>query len=168
MSNTGEFVICQNCGTRNDEGAFCVNCGAALPISMNQTPAYQPTYAAPPSTPLYKPEPPVVQQTVIAPITSIKGFNSKWDYTPIKPWGYFGFNLLFGLPVIGLIFLLIFALGGTKKINLRNYARSFFCGLVLVAVIIILLLIFWSTIMNLLGVPFIPFGDIFKFEFNIH
>ncbi len=65
----------------------------------------------------------------------IAGYNPKWDYTPIGMWGYFFYNILFAIPLIGQIFLLIYALGGTKKINLRNYARSFFCMIIILAVI---------------------------------
>ena len=30
-------------------------------------------------------------------------------YTPISMWGYFGYNILFGLPIIGFIILIVFA-----------------------------------------------------------
>ena len=54
-------------------------------------------------------------------------------------WGYFGYQILFAIPLIGFIFLLIYALGGTSNINLRNFARSYFCALIIVLVIIIFL-----------------------------
>ena len=57
------------------------------------------------------------------------------SYRPISAWGYFGYNLLFSIPIIGFILLLVFALGGTANINLRNYARSFFCGLLLILIV---------------------------------
>jgi len=62
------------------------------------------------------------------------------EYQPISAWGYFGWNLLFGVPLVGFIVLVVFALGGTKNINLRNYARSFFCVMLLVLIITIILL----------------------------
>ena len=49
------------------------------------------------------------------------------EYMPISPWGYFGYQLLFMIPFIGLVFVVIFSLGGTRNINLRNYARSQLC-----------------------------------------
>ena len=65
------------------------------------------------------------------------------EYKPISMWGYFGYNILFSLPLIGLILLLIFSFGGTRNINLKNYARSFFCYLILIVIIVgILVLIF--------------------------
>lgn len=65
------------------------------------------------------------------------------EYQPISVWGYFGYSLLFGVPCVGFIFLVVFALGGTKNINLKNWARSYFC-LLLIGLII-------SIIFTLLG-----------------
>ena len=60
-------------------------------------------------------------------------------YTPISMWGYFGYNILFGLPIIGFIILIIFALGH-HNVNVRNYARSFFCGFILTMILVLILL----------------------------
>lgn len=57
------------------------------------------------------------------------------DYTPISMWGYFGYNILFWIPFIGFILVLVFAFGGTRNINLRNYARSQFCSLILAVIL---------------------------------
>ena len=56
---------------------------------------------------------------------------------PISMWGYFGYQILFSIPIIGFIFILIYSFGGTNNINLRNYARSYFCTLILVAILIL-------------------------------
>ena len=48
-------------------------------------------------------------------------------YKPISAWGYVGYQLLFSIPLIGFIFVLVFALGGTNNENLKNYSRSYFC-----------------------------------------
>ena len=61
------------------------------------------------------------------------------EYKPISAWGYFGYNLLFGIPLVGFIFLCVFALGGTNNVNLRNYARSFFCALLLALIFAIII-----------------------------
>ena len=68
--------------------------------------------------------------------------NDGRDYTPISMWGYFGYNILFWIPLIGIILVLVFAFGGTRNVNLRNYARSQFCSLILA--VIILLVVFGS------------------------
>ncbi len=60
------------------------------------------------------------------------------EYRPISMWGYFGYEILFAIPIIGWILLLVFALGGTSNINLRNFARSYFCFLIIIAIIFII------------------------------
>ena len=76
----------------------------------------------------------------------IKNYDPSKDYTPISMWGYFGYQLLFAIPLIGQILILIFAFGGTKNINLRNYARSTFCLFIIIISAIVLI----SLIMALL------------------
>ena len=51
------------------------------------------------------------------------------EYRPISMWGYFGYELLFAIPLVGFILLLVFSFGGTRNVNLRNFARSYFCAL---------------------------------------
>ncbi len=55
-------------------------------------------------------------------------------YRPISAWGYFWRVVLYSIPVIGWIFLIVHAISGKNR-NGRNFARSFFCGL-LIAVIV--------------------------------
>ena len=62
----------------------------------------------------------------------IKRLPSK--YKPIGAWGYFGYNILFSIPVIGFICLVIFACSGSN-INRRSYARSFFCVWIIALVV---------------------------------
>lgn len=68
------------------------------------------------------------------------------DYRPISMWGYFGYELLFSIPFVGFILIIVFAFGGTRNINLRNFARSYFCfliiGLILAAIIIVCAIMF--------------------------
>ena len=56
------------------------------------------------------------------------------EYRPISMWGYFGYEILFSIPIVGFILLLVFSFGGTKNVNLRNFARSYFCLLILVVI----------------------------------
>ena len=60
-------------------------------------------------------------------------------YAPLSPWAYFGYSLLFAIPVIGLIFLIVFSVSN-ENINRRNFARSYWCVLVLVAIVFAILL----------------------------
>lgn len=46
------------------------------------------------------------------------------DTTPISTWGYVGYMILFSIPCVNLICALIFAFGGSKNANLRNFSRG--------------------------------------------
>jgi len=63
------------------------------------------------------------------------------EYKPISMWGYFGYELLFGIPVIGFIILIVFACGGSSNVNLKNFARSKFCYAILMLLFIIVMTI---------------------------
>ena len=52
------------------------------------------------------------------------------SYRPISGWGYFWRAVLYAIPVIGFICLLVNALG-SKNRNGRNFARSYFCALLI-------------------------------------
>ena len=71
------------------------------------------------------------------------------EYKPISMWGYFGYELLFSLPIIGFIFILIYAFG-SGNINRRNFARSYFCFLIIGLVLGLISFL----IMSLLGIGF--------------
>jgi hypothetical protein len=47
--------------------------------------------------------------------------------------------VLFSIPVVGFVFLVVYALGGTKNVNKRNFARSYFCYLLILIVIMAVL-----------------------------
>ncbi len=74
------------------------------------------------------------------------------DYQPISMWGYFGYQFLFALPVIGWVLCISFALMAHNH-NLRNFARSQFCYLIIYIVIFCLLAGFGvlQTILQSLG-----------------
>ncbi len=60
------------------------------------------------------------------------------EYKPISMWGYFGYELLFSIPVIGFIFLIVFAFASGNR-NVKNFARSYFCMFILGIVVTIVL-----------------------------
>lgn len=57
------------------------------------------------------------------------------EFKPISMWGYFGYQLLFLIPCVGIILLLVFAFGGTPNVNVKNFARSYFCLLIVIVVL---------------------------------
>ena len=46
------------------------------------------------------------------------------DTTPISTLGYIGYLILFHIPVAGFIVAIIFAVGATKNVNVKNLARA--------------------------------------------
>lgn len=73
------------------------------------------------------------------------------NYKPISAWGYIGYQLLFGLPLIGFIFILVFSFGGTSNENLKNYARSFLIWLLFGLIVAIFVSIIFIVLMILAG-----------------
>ena len=66
--------------------------------------------------------------------------NIPYNYKPLSPWAYFGYNILFAIPLVGFIMLIVFAFD-SSNINRRNYARSFFCAYLVAIIILIVVLI---------------------------
>ncbi|MDD7210156.1 MAG: zinc-ribbon domain-containing protein [Lachnospiraceae bacterium] len=123
-------MYCKKCGTQNDDGAlYCKECG----------------------TPLGNPHPNENTTGGNQYYSSVQTQNNNTipdEYTPISMWGYFGYELLFSIPLVGFILLLVFSFGGTKNKNLKNFARSYFC---LTIVILILVLILGISGLSLLS-----------------
>ncbi len=65
-------------------------------------------------------------------------FNVPPEFRPLGAFAYFGYSILFSIPVIGLIFLIIFSLSDAN-INRRNYARSYFIALLIAIILVIVL-----------------------------
>ena len=113
---------CPKCNAILEDGAkFCHACGANIEAPVVETPV-APTPAAPQVKVVEKPYVPD-------------------EYQPLRPWTYFWLNVLFAIPVVGFVFLIIFSFAG-GNINRRNYARSYWCPLLILAVIAVIFLIF--------------------------
>ena len=56
-------------------------------------------------------------------------YNGPDVFKPLSPWAYFGLSILFSLPVVGFIFSV-----SDANINRRNFARSYWCIYVIIAV----------------------------------
>lgn len=65
-------------------------------------------------------------------------FNLPPEFRPLGAWAYFGLSILFSIPLIGLIFLIVFSLSDAN-INRRNFARAYFCGLIVLAIVFVVL-----------------------------
>lgn len=60
-------------------------------------------------------------------------------YRPLGAWAYFGYSLLFSIPILGFIFLVIFSISGSN-INRRSFARSYFCIYIVIIIIAVILI----------------------------
>lgn len=54
------------------------------------------------------------------------GYKGNDCFRPLGPWAYFGYSVLFSLPIIGLILNIIFCFSDSN-VNRRSYARSVWC-----------------------------------------
>lgn len=61
-------------------------------------------------------------------------------YRPLGAWSYFGYQILFMIPLAGLICLIVFSFSDSN-INRRSFARSYFCAYAILIVILILVLV---------------------------
>ena len=118
-------MICKYCGAENDDSKFCMQCGKPL---QEEAPVAEPVYQ---TEPVYRAEP--VYQTNIYQTSEIPE-----KYKPLSGWAYFGLQLLFAIPPVGWVFCFVFAVGGCRNINRRNFARSYFCWLLIVAVLAVI------------------------------
>lgn len=60
------------------------------------------------------------------------------EYRPLSMWEYFGYNLLYSIPLVGWIFMIIFAFDGSN-INRRNFTRSFFVVYIIIAIVFVIM-----------------------------
>ncbi len=145
-------MICPYCGkTVNDGTVFCMHCGARLvrqqPNTSGSPVRTAPSREMPPNgMPRYQPTQPVQPvQPIVIQQREITEDQLPARFRPLGAWAYFGYGLLFAIPIVGFIFLIIFSCS-SANINRRNYARSYWCVLVLAAIIFgIVLLIAAAT-----------------------
>ena len=119
------MAFCEHCLKEIEEGTLCVECAAANPVSGEAeavvshsetgAPQFHPQFMAPPPPPVSEPKRFEIPLTVSQLPAYLK---------PLGAWGFFGYGLLFLIPLGGWIFTLVFALGGTTRVCLKNYARA--------------------------------------------
>lgn len=144
---------CPTCGAQNaDDALICENCGNRL---EQPKPAYQEqpqqswqqsqqSWQQPqqswqqPQQNWQQPRQQPAPAPAPAPVTPVNVYMNAnqlpAQYQPLSPWAYFGYTLLYCIPIVGFIFLIVFALSD-DNINRRNHARSYFCGLIISLII---------------------------------
>ncbi|MCD8134178.1 MAG: zinc-ribbon domain-containing protein [Clostridiales bacterium] len=135
-------MYCGQCGKKNKESAmFCEYCGAKLEVSGRS--AENTAGAAPdPVRVNYKQAPPGGMK--------FDENNIPEEYRPITMWGYFGYEILFAIPIVGWILVIVFSITA-KNHNLKNFARSHFCILIIALVILLI-------VVAVAGVGFMSMG----------
>lgn len=108
-------MICTRCGADNPEGsAYCLTCGAQMTMDYSQ--------------PMYVPP-------VVTPAASIPQ-----EYKPLNPWLYVCYDLLFSIPLVGLVCIIVFSCSSSGNKNLRSYALSKLCWALISVVLCVLLI----------------------------
>lgn len=62
------------------------------------------------------------------------------EYRVLSPWAYFGYSILFAIPLIGFVLAIVFAFDNSN-LNRRSFARSYFCGLLIAVILIVLFVV---------------------------
>ena len=151
-------MFCPKCGTEvSNDKAFCPECGNPLKSQAQQASGGQQTAGAQQASEGQqtagaaqnfgaqqqswqatgaqngaRPHPQVQFQsdTVVLPD----------EYKPISMWGYFGYEILFSIPIVGFIVLIVLSING-KNQNVKNFARSYFCFTIIVLILLVILLV---------------------------
>ncbi len=160
-------MICKNCSAQIPDGSkFCTACGHKIVVESfvaskpqqpaqtqhTQTPPQAQHTQVPPQTP-YMQIPPQVQQGQVPPY-NLNGTqqqtvskNTALD-APLTVLDFFLMSLLSFVPIIGFIFLLIWAFSGNTNINRKNYARAALIWILVSIGLVILLSIIGGGILN--------------------
>lgn len=144
-------MFCPKCGTEvSDDKAFCPECGNPLKSQAQQasgarqtagaqqasegqqTAGAQQSWQATGAQNGARPHPQVQFQSDMVVLPD--------EYKPISMWGYFGYEILFSIPIVGFIVLIVLSING-KNQNVKNFARSYFCFTIIVLILLVILLV---------------------------
>lgn len=114
-------MFCGNCGKPLNEGAlFCPECGTPVKkIETENVNVEETTASQSQSDPTPQPNNQFGQAYQTPPQPNnipIRNYDPRFDYTPLGAWSYFLYTLLFSIPIIGFIFAIVFAVGGTNRL----------------------------------------------------
>ena len=154
-------MFCSNCGKELPANArFCNACGRPIEVPI-QPPAEEPEpVAVEAPAQVEAPQPVRVEAPAPEPRRATENREEKpadeplfapapepvvpEENRPLGPWAYFGYGILFSIPVIGFILLIIFSFAG-KNVNRKNFARSYWCWFILALAIVLILVVILLT-----------------------
>ena len=137
---------CVSCGAEIAENMkFCTTCGT--PVVKQAPPA--PAQPVVKEVPVVPPVPPVRVPPVVVPQNVLPRENK-----PLGPWAYYGLQLLFSIPLVGFICLIVFSLDN-GNINRRNFARSYWCSLIVTLILVIVGIILLLTLVGAENIPYL-------------
>ena len=160
-------MICKNCSAQIPDGSkFCTVCGHKIVVEPfvapkpQQPPQTEPTQVPPQAQHMQTPPqtqhtqvPSQVQQGQVPPYNlndaqqQTVSKNPALD-APLTVLDFFLMSLLSFVPIIGFIFLLIWAFSGNTNINRKNYARAALIWILVSIGLVILLSIIGGGILN--------------------
>ena len=144
---------CPYCGSAlADEARFCVECGKPMPKDapvIESVPVME-------EAPVQTPAEPNVPEASAAPVAEAPAAPADMPVITTMPpkkqmlstFQYVALSLLYGLPVIGLVFLFVFGAGHPKNMTMKRFS----------AAMLILRLVFWIVVLALLMVAMIKNG----------
>lgn len=71
------------------------------------------------------------------------GYDGSPEFKPLSPWAYFGYNLLFAIPIVGFICNLVFCFADGNR-NRKNYARSIWVSSLFVLIFSVVVIVVLS------------------------
>ena len=123
--------FCTECGTNVlDDVRFCTECGKAMDEETT-TPLEQPAPVAPSPVPIQQSQP---QQNINSDVMSTLA--------------YIGTFILFAIPIVGLIFAIIWSFNNSINRNRRNLSRAFLIFTIISIILTVILSIVFSAIIG--------------------
>ena len=154
-------VFCNNCGKELKPGTkFCENCGSpVIHAEANAPKAEEPRPVVEPM-PKQEPKKEYVDEPAFAP-TPVSVPIVPEENRPLGPWAYFGYSLLFSIPIVGFILLIVFSFAG-RNVNRKNFARSYWCRFILILAFVLIFVVIVLT-----GVFRDAFGELARWLHSI-
>lgn len=119
-------MYCNNCGANIDDNSrFCLHCGQQISgtnsdsnMNNNDSNMNENQYQG------YANDNQQYSNQPNGNMNNKPQYINTLSYDPISMWGYFGYELLFAIPVVGLILMIIFSFT-SNNVNVRNFSRAY-------------------------------------------